>query len=100
MEKYKLADSKFRSVLIVFFDIKGIVHKEFIMAGQTVNSAYYCDVLWRVHESVQRLCPELWPQKNWLLHHDNAPSHAFFFTMDIFFYQIQHDCCPQSTPLA
>jgi hypothetical protein len=20
--------------------------------------------------------------------------------MDIFFYQIQHDCCPQSTPLA
>jgi hypothetical protein len=29
-----------------FFDIKGIVYKEFILAGQTVNSAYYCDVLW------------------------------------------------------
>jgi hypothetical protein len=27
---------KVNSVLIVFFDIKGTVHKEFVMAGQTV----------------------------------------------------------------
>jgi hypothetical protein len=27
-------------MLIMFFDIGGIVHKEFILAGQTVNSAY------------------------------------------------------------
>jgi hypothetical protein len=27
------------------FDIKGIVHKEFALAGQTVSSAYYCDYL-------------------------------------------------------
>jgi hypothetical protein len=26
-----------------FLDIKGIVHKEFILAGQPVNSEYYCD---------------------------------------------------------
>jgi hypothetical protein len=32
--------------LITFFHIKGIVHKEFVLAGQTVNSAYCCDVLW------------------------------------------------------
>jgi hypothetical protein len=31
-------------MLIIFFDIKGIVHKEFVLAGQTVNSAYNCDV--------------------------------------------------------
>jgi hypothetical protein len=37
--------SKVKSMLILFFDIKGIVHKEFILAGQTINSAYYCDVL-------------------------------------------------------
>jgi hypothetical protein len=29
-----------------FFDIKGIVHKQFVLAGQTGNSAYYCEVLW------------------------------------------------------
>jgi hypothetical protein len=28
--------------------------------------------------------------KNWLLHHDNAPSHTSFFTGE-FFYQKQHD---------
>jgi hypothetical protein len=42
------------------FDIKGIVHKEFVLAGQTVNSAYYCNVLWRMRENVQRLQTELW----------------------------------------
>jgi hypothetical protein len=30
-------------MLIILFDIKGIVHKEFVLAGHTVNSAYYCD---------------------------------------------------------
>jgi hypothetical protein len=31
--------SKVKSMLINFFDIKGIVHKEFVLAGETVNSA-------------------------------------------------------------
>jgi hypothetical protein len=61
--------SKVKSMLIIFFDIKGIVHKE----GQTVNSAYYCDVLWWLRENVRRLRAELWRQTNWLLYHDNPP---------------------------
>jgi hypothetical protein len=61
-------------MLIIFFYIKGIVHKEFVLAGQTVNSAYYCDLF------TARLRPEIWRQKNWLLHHDNAPSHISFLT--------------------
>jgi hypothetical protein len=67
---------KFKSVLIIFFYIKGIVNKEFVLEGQTVNSAYHFDVLRRLRENVQRILPELWRQKNWLLHHDNAPSHT------------------------
>jgi hypothetical protein len=59
-------------MLIIFFGIKGIVHKEFVLAGQTDNSAYYCDVLRRLRENVRRLLPELWRQNKWLLHHDNA----------------------------
>jgi hypothetical protein len=31
-------------MLIISFDIKQIVLKEFVLAGQTVNSAYYCDI--------------------------------------------------------
>jgi hypothetical protein len=80
---------------LLFFDIKGIVHKQFVLAGQTVNSAYYCDVLRLLGENVRRLRPELWRQKNWLLHHDNAPSHTPFFTRELF-YPKQHDCLPES----
>jgi hypothetical protein len=42
-----------------------------------------CDVLRRQHEIVRRLRPELWRQKNWLLHHYNAPSHTSFFTREL-----------------
>jgi hypothetical protein len=31
-------------IFIIFFDIKGVVEQEFFLAGQTVNSTYYCDV--------------------------------------------------------
>jgi hypothetical protein len=33
---------------------------------------------------VRRLRPELWRQKYWLLHHNNAPSHTSFFTTEFF----------------
>jgi hypothetical protein len=39
------AQSKVKSMLNISFDIEGIVHEEFVLAGQTINSAYYCDVL-------------------------------------------------------
>jgi hypothetical protein len=45
-KKSKQVESKLKSMFIIFFDIKEIAHKEFILAGQTVNSAYYCDILW------------------------------------------------------
>jgi histone-lysine N-methyltransferase SETMAR len=69
-------------MLIIFFDIEGIVHKEFVLADQTINSAYYCDVLRQLRENLRRLRPKLWRQKNWLLHHDNTPSHTSFFTTE------------------
>jgi hypothetical protein len=45
-KKARQMKSKVKSMLIIFFDIKGIFHKEFVLAGQTVNSTYYCDFLW------------------------------------------------------
>jgi hypothetical protein len=77
--------------MLIIFDVKGIVHKEFVLAGQTVDSANYCDFLRRLLENVQRLLPEIWRQKNWLLHHDNAPLRIFFFQQGMF-NRKQHDC--------
>jgi hypothetical protein len=58
------------------------VQKEIILTGQTVNSVYYCDVFGRLRENMQKHRLELWRQKSWLLHHDNAPSHSSFFTRE------------------
>jgi hypothetical protein len=71
-------------MLITFFNIKGITHKEFVLVGQTVNFVRYCDVLLRLRENVRRLRSELWRQKNWLLHHDNAQSHTSLFNRQFF----------------
>jgi hypothetical protein len=39
-------------MLIIFFDIMGIAHKKFVLVGQTVIYAYYCDILWRLRENL------------------------------------------------
>jgi histone-lysine N-methyltransferase SETMAR len=62
------------NMLITFFDIKDIVHFEVIPQDQTVNQAYYMEVLKHLHETVYRKRPELW-LSDWLLHHDNAPAY-------------------------
>jgi hypothetical protein len=77
--------NKAKSMLIIFFNLKGISHKEFVLAGQTASFEYYCDVLRRLNENVQRLRPQLWRQKNWMSHHDNAPSCTSLFTRDFSF---------------
>jgi hypothetical protein len=37
-----------------------------------------------MRENVQRLRPELWRQKNWLLKQDDTPPRAFFSTSEFF----------------
>jgi hypothetical protein len=75
---------KVKSMLIILFDIEEIVHEEFVPAGRTIYSAYYCDVLRQLRENVQRYCPKLKRQNNWLLHHNDEPSHTSFFTAEFF----------------
>jgi hypothetical protein len=75
--------SKVKSILIIFFDIKWIVHKEFILVDQIVNSDYYCDILWQLHKNVRRLHLELRQEKKW--HRNNATSHTLPFLPGNFF---------------
>jgi histone-lysine N-methyltransferase SETMAR len=59
-----------------FFDIQGIVHKEFVPPGQTVNGKFYCEVLKRLKEGIRRKRPDKWKNNNWFIHRDNAPAHT------------------------
>ena len=57
-----------------FFYSKGVVHKEFVPPGQTVNAVFYVEVLKRLKTRVARVRLEI--ASTWVLYHDNAPSHA------------------------
>jgi len=61
--------------LLPLFDIRGIVHYEFVPNGQTVNQVYYLEVLERLLEKVRRKRPELFAN-SWILHNNNAPAHT------------------------
>ena len=69
-------------MLIVFFDIRGVVHHEYVPAGQTVNAKFYVEVLKRLRERVRLARPELWAENAWILHQDNAPSHTALVTRE------------------
>jgi transposase len=69
-----MSKSRVKSLLINFFDSKGIVHKEFVPPGQTVDQTFYLQVLERLRNRVVRVCREI--ANTWFLHHDNAPSHT------------------------
>jgi len=75
-KKSRLQKSKVKTMLIAFFDSYGIVHKEFVPAGQTVNSAFYEDVLKRLLRRIHHVRPELHRTGQWMLLHDNAPAHC------------------------
>jgi len=59
---------------LFFFDSQGIVHKEFVTPGQTVNQTFYREVLERLGKRVARVRPGT--ARTWMLHHDNAPCHT------------------------
>jgi len=51
--------SEMETMFITFFDIKDIVHFEFISQGQRVNRTYYVKILKRLREAVHRKIHEL-----------------------------------------
>jgi hypothetical protein len=60
-----MSKSQMKTMLTTFFNIKGNVHFEFIPQGQSINQsinkAYYIEILTQLHEAVDRHMPELWP---------------------------------------
>jgi hypothetical protein len=64
-------------MLITSFDIKVIVHFEFIPQGQTVNQAYYMEISKWSHEAVHTNRPEVLP--SCILHHASASAHKALY---------------------
>ncbi|KAL4085370.1 hypothetical protein QTP88_027229 [Uroleucon formosanum] len=73
-KKGRMSKSKIKSMLICFFDSQGIVHKEFVPQGQTMNQKFYKEVLEKLRKRVICVRPKI--KNTWVLYHDNAPCHA------------------------
>ena len=89
-KKARMQKSKLNTMLICFFDQEGIVHREFVPPGMTVNVDFYCDVLRRLRENVRRKRPQKWQNQNLIIHHNNASAQRSF-KVSQFFGQEQHD---------
>ena len=51
--KASQVSSSVKTTLVVFFfDVRGIVHQEFVPSGHTVNQEFYLEVLRRLRENV------------------------------------------------
>ena len=75
-KKLRFQKSEVKMMLIVFFDSQGIVHKEFVQKGCTVNAEYYKGMLDRLISRIRRVRPALYRTRDFFLLHDNAPAHS------------------------
>ena len=50
--KARKSKAKVKVMVIVFFNIQGIVHFKFLLQGQTVNQTVYKEILWCLVRSV------------------------------------------------
>ncbi|GFW73150.1 hypothetical protein TNCV_832681 [Trichonephila clavipes] len=62
---------RLKTMPIVFFDSKGLIHKEFLPESTTWNAVAY-SVLKRLLQRIRRVCPEYAKQGSWTLLLDNA----------------------------
>jgi len=76
-KKLRFQKSKVTTILIVFFDSQGIVHKEFVQEGCTLNEEYYKSVLDRLISRIRRVRPALYSTHDFFLLHDNASALSF-----------------------
>ena len=70
----RMSRSRVKTMIIVFFDSRAIVHKEFVLPGQIFNHAIYKDVLERLRKRVQRAGRDI--ADDWVLQHYNAPANT------------------------
>ncbi len=70
--------SRIKSMLILFFNRRGIIHHEFFRPtpeARGINGERYLAILKRLRARIARVQPEMFEEDSWVLHQDNAPSY-------------------------
>jgi hypothetical protein len=74
-KKLKFQRSCIKTMLIIFFDSQGIVHKEFVPEGKTVNAEFYKGVMDSLLKHIHQVCLAAFCSRDFFLLHDNFPTH-------------------------
>ncbi len=64
-KKLHFEKPRIKTILVAFFDSWGLIRKEFVSTGQTVNANFYKDVLDRLIKRINRVCPDLRAFGDW-----------------------------------
>jgi hypothetical protein len=75
MKKARISTSKAKAMMIIFFNIRGIIMTEWVPEGSNGKSKVLPgrpDQAPRMSEAEKA---ELWKKKSWILHQDNVPAH-------------------------
>ncbi len=62
-------------MLIVFWNLQGVIHREFVADGKGVDRHVYLRTMRELHEKLHRRRPDFWRRQSFWLHHDGAPIH-------------------------
>ena len=73
-KKLPFQKSRVKTMLVIFFNWQGVIHKEFVPDGETINAVYYKAVMERLLNRIRRVRPGMCESGDWFLLHDNAPS--------------------------
>jgi histone-lysine N-methyltransferase SETMAR len=84
-------------MLTIFFNSQGVVFKEFVPDGKTVNTDFYKGSIDCLLKHIQRVRPTAFCSREFFLLHNNAPAHKdasvcqFFTTENVrTLYHIQY----------
>jgi len=84
-KKLNFQRSRIKTLLIIFFDYQGVLHKEFVPEGKTVNAESYKGVMDCLLKRIQRVCPAVFCSLDVFLLHDNAPPPPTKLRLPIFY---------------
>ncbi len=78
--KKPLRDPVKKTMMTLFFDCQGVIMIEFLPPKEKIDSSLYVKTLAKLKECIRKKRPQLWSDKSFILHHDNASPHTSFET--------------------
>ncbi len=101
-KKARMSKLQAKTMLVAFFDKKGMIHKKFLPRNTIMNAELYLNILQHICIRICRVQPELWANNSWLFHQENTPVHSAFKIRNFFAKNQAHvlDHPPYSPDLA